>query len=79
MACTTPVTRLYDGTVATDYYRAMAVAEQRLNVDESASNSITDSKDLLTLVDTLERGSLDEEQRKALKGLRKRILLLSDF
>ena len=65
--------------MAADYYRAMAVAERRLALDESANDLTSISSEILALVDTLEEEPLDDEQRKAVKDLRMRILSLADF
>ena len=65
--------RLYDGTVAADYYRAMAEIESRL---EGGGNDAAppDSGQLLALVDALHAGMLNDGQRETLHALRAGIL-----
>jgi hypothetical protein len=67
--------RLYDGTVAADYYRAMAEIESRF---EGGENTTTppDSGQLLALVDALYAGTLNDTQRETVQNLRAGILAL---
>lgn len=60
--------RLYDGTVAADYYRAMAQVEARL--DGSEGRTPLPPGQLLALVDALQAGTLNEAQREAVQALR---------
>ncbi|MDD5371049.1 MAG: tyrosine-type recombinase/integrase [Anaerolineaceae bacterium] len=46
-------TRLYDGTIAADYYRAMREVEQRLALPEDPGRSAPSPGELLALVDAL--------------------------
>ena len=64
----TQPTRLYDHTVASAYYRAIRQVE---GVPDQPANT-----DLLTLVDVLEAGALDQAQQEAAQALRAGILAL---
>ena len=55
--------RVYDSTVAADYYRAMGQIE-------GAQGRFVDGKDLLALLDVLQSGTLDESQQEAMQALR---------
>jgi site-specific recombinase XerD len=68
--------RLYDGTVAADYYRAMAEIESRMELQEGADATLPDSGQLLALVDALRDGTLNENQREMVQTLRDGILAL---
>jgi hypothetical protein len=70
--------RLYDGTVAADYYRAMAHIEHRLALDAEATAPVPDSRQLLALVDALQAGTLNEAQRETVQTLRAGILALAE-
>jgi len=48
--------RLYDGTVAADYYRAMAEVESQLALAEGAADEAAGSGELLAMVDALHAG-----------------------
>jgi hypothetical protein len=50
--------RLYDGTVAADYYRAMGQIETRIASQEAGDDSPPSARQLLALVDTLRDGIL---------------------
>jgi hypothetical protein len=65
--------RLYDGTVAADYYRAMAEVERRISGSESADET-PDCGQMLALVDALHAGTLNDAQRETLHALRGGIL-----
>ena len=52
--------RLYDGTVAADYYGAMALVEQRMALPENARAEPPGTGQLLALVDSLREGTLNE-------------------
>jgi hypothetical protein len=69
--------RLYDGTVAADYYRAMAETESRLEGGERAGNP-PDSSQLLALVDALDAGTLNDVQRETVQALRTGMLALAE-
>jgi integrase/recombinase XerD len=68
--------RLYDGTVAADYYRAMNQVENLMNLSESEQRPQTTPGELLALVDSLQNGTLNEAQRETLQILRNCILAL---
>ena len=55
--------RVYDSTVAADYYRAMSKIE-------GASDQPANGNDLLALLDVLQSGELDETQQEAMQALR---------
>ena len=65
--------RLYDGTVAADYYRAMAEVESRFGDGENGTPP-PNSGQLLALVDTLHAGTLNDTQRETVQALRAGIL-----
>jgi site-specific recombinase XerD len=69
-------TRLYDGTIAADYYRAMGQIERRLALDESVDDSPPNGGYLLALVDALGNGTLNESQKETVHTLRQGILAL---
>jgi site-specific recombinase XerD len=74
--------RLYDGTVAADYYRAMDEVEKRLPLIGGAVvvqrvKAQTDFGKLLALVDTLRGGTLNESQTEQLQLLRAGLLALA--
>lgn len=69
-------TRLYDSTVAADYYRAMAQVEQRLASQDAVSTPAPRVGELLAMVDALRNGTLNESQRETVNALRKGILAL---
>jgi len=70
--------RLYDGTVAADYYRAMAQVENRLNLAENAAISPPSPGELVALVDSLRNGTLNEQQAEVVRALRAGILALAE-
>lgn len=69
--------RLYDGTVAADYYRAMAQVESRLALQEGAAAIPPTSGQLLALVDSLRGGTLNDAQQETVQTLRAGILALA--
>jgi hypothetical protein len=70
-------TRLYDGTVAADYYRAMGQIEARMALAEDTGDPPTGGQ-LLALVDALSDGTLNEDQRETVQALRVGILALAE-
>jgi integrase len=68
--------RLYDGTVAADYYRAMNEVERRLNLGPAADDPPPTGGQLLALVDALRDGTLNQAQRETVQALRAGILAL---
>jgi hypothetical protein len=67
-------TRLYEPTVASHYYLAMAQIEGRMGHRETGSTP--DPGLMLALVDSLHVGTLNEAQREAARALRTGILAL---
>jgi hypothetical protein len=70
--------RLYDGTVAADFYQAMGVIERRLALPEDALAEPPGTGLLLALVDSLREGTLNETQAATVRQLRAGILALSE-
>jgi integrase len=68
--------RLYDGTVAADYYRAMNEVERRLNLGADAADPPPTGGQLLALIDALRDGTLNDAQRETVHALREGILAL---
>lgn len=52
--------RLYDGTVAADYYRAIAQVEQRFASQDATPTVVPSVGEFLALVDALHNGTLSE-------------------
>jgi len=70
--------RLYDGTVAADYYRAMDQVEARMALAQGTNDGPPTGGQLLALVDALHDGTLNEEQRETVHALRLGILALAE-
>ena len=70
--------RLYDGTVAADYYAAMAVVESRLSLPEDRLAAPPQFGRLIALLDSLRSGTLNAAQREALRQLRAGILAIAE-
>ncbi len=68
--------RLYDGTVAADYYRAIGQIEAQLALAETTPPQDNPAH-LLALVDSLQAGTLNENQKEVVQTLRKVILNLA--
>ena len=68
---------LGDGTVAADYYRAMAEIETRFEGDRHES-ALPESGQLLALVDALHAGTLNDAQRETVQALRAGILAMTE-
>lgn len=62
--------RLYDGTVAADYYRAMAAVEHRLHLGPADAPPLMTPGQMIALVDALTNGTLNGRQRDVLAALR---------
>lgn len=69
--------RLYDGTIAADYYRAMSQVEQLFHLPESRQAPFFTPAELVALVDSLGSGTLNEHQRETVQVLREGILSLA--
>jgi integrase/recombinase XerD len=65
--------RVYDSTVAADYYRAIGQIEGQ---PEGTLDQPIDGEELLALVDVLQSGTLDEVQQEAVQALRVAIQVL---
>jgi len=70
--------RLYDGTVAADYYAAMAVVESRLSLPEDRLAVPPQIGQLIALLDSLRSGTLNASQSAALRQLRAGILAFAE-
>jgi integrase len=70
--------RLYDGTVAADYYRAMNDVERRLELVPNQEQPQTEPGQLVALVDALSSGTLNDSQRQLVHALRSGILALAE-
>lgn len=68
--------RLYDGTIAADYYRAMHQVERLFELPESRAVPLSTPAELVALVDSLGSGTLNEHQRETVQALREGILSL---
>lgn len=63
--------RLYDGTIAADYYRAMHSVEHNLRFDgASETSNILEPGQLVALVDSLKSGTLNDQQRETVQVIR---------
>jgi site-specific recombinase XerD len=69
--------RLYDGTVAADYYRAMGQIERLFALPENRQVSVSTPAELVALVDSLGSGTLNETQRETIQVLREGIISLA--
>jgi hypothetical protein len=70
--------RLYDGTVAANYYGAMALVERRMALPEDALAEPPGMGQLLALVDSLHEGTLNQAQTETIRQLRAGILALAE-
>lgn len=70
--------RLYDSTVAADYYRAMASVEQRLQLAPTPEQPPVTTGQLVALVDALTDGTLNNGQRELVHTLRAGLLTLAE-
>jgi hypothetical protein len=68
--------RLYDSTVAADYYRAMGEIEQHSGLAQDLPIQPPSSGEMLALLDALRVGTLNETQQKIVRTLRSAILAL---
>lgn len=68
--------RLYDGTVASDYFQAMALIEKRMNLPEDQATPPPIHGELIALVDSLCTGTLNHTQQETVRLLRAGILTL---
>ena len=70
--------RLNDGTIAADYYSAMAMIERQMHLPEDAFAEPPGTGQLLALVDSLREGTLNQAQIETIRQLRSGILALSE-
>jgi integrase len=66
--------RLYDGTVAADYYRAMLEVERTLVLPEKPAVSGLSDAELVALVDSLRSGTLNDYQAETVRVLRSELV-----
>lgn len=69
--------RLYDGTIAADYYRAMRQVERLFHLPETRQAPFYTPAELVALVDSLGSGTLNQQQRETVQALREGILSLA--
>jgi site-specific recombinase XerD len=70
--------RLYDGTLAADYYSAMNKVERQLALPEDAAKEPLKIGELIALTDALRNGSLNPAQTEIVRALREGLGLLED-
>jgi hypothetical protein len=70
--------RLYDGTVAADYYSAMNKVEQQLELPEDRMKEKPSLGQLIALTDSLRNGSLNPAQTEIVRALREGLGLWDD-
>jgi site-specific recombinase XerD len=70
--------RLYDGTVAADYYQAMATVERQLSLPEDRLAAAPSLGEMLALVDALRNGTLNPTQTEIVWTLRSGLALLAE-
>lgn len=70
--------RLYDGTVAADYYQAMSGVERRMALPEDRLSQPVVIGQLLALVDALHQGALNPTQTEIVRQLRTGIMAFAE-
>ncbi len=70
--------RLYDGTIAADYYRAMTMVERQLALPEDRLAQPPSIGELLALVDSLQNGTLNPAQSEIIGTLRAGLTSLAE-
>jgi hypothetical protein len=70
--------RLYDGTVAADYYRAMQAVERRLALPEDRLSQPPGIGQLLAMVDALRQGTLNASQTDLVQQLRAGLMAMAE-
>jgi site-specific recombinase XerD len=70
--------RLYDGTIAADYYQAMQSVERQLALPEDQMARPPSLGELIALVDSLRNGSLTPSQTEVVWTLRSGLTLLAE-
>jgi integrase len=69
--------RLYDGTLAADYYRAMNEVERQLELVERPPQEVPHLGELVALVDSLRSGTLNDQQANTVQAIRDGILAIA--
>ena len=69
--------RLYDGTLAADYFRAMNEMEQRMALVNVPPSKLPTFGELIALLDFLRNGTLDAEQIGVVQLVRDGILAIA--
>ncbi len=70
--------RLYDGTLAADYYSAMNKVERQLSLPEDSAREAPRIGELIALTDALRNGALNPTQTEIVRALREGLGLLED-
>jgi hypothetical protein len=70
--------RLYDGTLAADYYSAMNKVERQLALPEDSGKEPPKVGELIALADALRNGALNPTQTEIVRALREGLGLLED-
>jgi hypothetical protein len=70
--------RLYDGTLAADYYSAMNKVERQFALPEDNAKEPPKIGELIALADALRNGSLNPAQTEIVRALREGLGLLED-
>lgn len=71
--------RLYDGTVAVDYYQAMSGVERQLSLPEDRLSQPASIGQLLAMVDAIRQGTLNESQVNLVQQLRNGLMALAEY
>lgn len=67
--------RLYDGTVAADYYKAMAQVESHLSLEGPESGQTPDLHgEMLALLEAMQKDALTENRVNLLEGLKVKVM-----
>ena len=69
--------RLYDGTIANDFYRAMTNIESRFDSGEVSPAAVVPGH-LLAMVDALQAGTLNPAQQETVQTLRAALVALAE-
>jgi site-specific recombinase XerD len=69
--------RLYDGTLAADYYRAMNEVERQLELVERPPQDAPGLGELVALLDSLRSGTLNDQQATTVQAIRDGIMAMA--
>lgn len=69
--------RLYDGTIANDFYQAMTNIESRFDSGETSPAAVVPGH-LLAMVDALQAGTLNSAQQETVQTLRAALVALAE-